>query len=65
MGVLKERLEPDLGPAKLVGDTYGEDQGLVFHPRDFRGPLARRRRESWSSSSSSSSSSSPSSSSSS
>lgn len=31
-GVLKERLEPDLGPAKLVGDTDGEDQRLVGLP---------------------------------
>lgn len=30
---LKGRLEPGLGPAKLVGDADGEDWRMVFHPR--------------------------------
>ena len=40
---LKGKLEPGLGPAKLVGDANGEDRRLVFHPRECSGSLARRQ----------------------
>ena len=38
-GVLKEKLEPDLGPWKVIGGTDGVDGldgELVFHPVEFR-----------------------------
>lgn len=40
---LKGKLEPGLGPAKLIGDANGEDRRLVFHPRECRSSLARRQ----------------------
>ena len=43
-GILKERLEPHLGPVKLVRDADGEER-LVFHPREFRSSSVRRQRE--------------------
>lgn len=49
LSLVKGELEPELGPAKLVGDANGEDRGLVFHPKEFRHSLARRQKNSDSS----------------
>lgn len=42
--ILKGRLEPYLGSAKLIGDADGEDRRLVFHPQEFRSSLATKQK---------------------
>ena len=39
--MIRGKLLPELGPAKLVGDADGEGQRLIFHPQEFRNSLAR------------------------
>lgn len=40
--MIRGKLLPELGPAKLVGDADGEGRRLIFHPQEFRNSLARR-----------------------
>ena len=44
-GVLREYLEPVLGPGKLIRGTDVEQGRLVFHPRKFRNSLAQEQPE--------------------
>ena len=43
--LLKEKVEPKLGPAKFVGGQNGELRRLICRPRDFCRSLARRQQE--------------------
>lgn len=43
--MIRRKLLPELGPAKLVGDADGEGRRLIFHPQEFHNSLARRQRQ--------------------
>ena len=43
--LLKAKVEPKLGPAKLVGGKNGKERRLICHPREFCKSLARKQQE--------------------